>query len=115
MDDLLNETKTLVEQIKQSDTYKSYTESKKSLELKANLSAQFDDFRKRCFEIQLDHNYGYFNCYEQLVNLKNTHDELLSNPLVKEFMEDELKMTKMLWSIFSVLIEEINFDVDFLE
>lgn len=115
MDDLLNETRIFVGKIKESDTYKNYIESKKSLELKANLNAQFDDFRRRCFEIQLDHNYGYFNCYEQLVNLKNTHDELLSNPLVKEFMDNELKMTKMLSDIISLFAEEINFDVDFLE
>lgn len=115
MDDLLNETRTLVEKIKQSDTYKDYIESKRSLELKANLSTQFDDFRKRCFEIQLDHNYGYFNCYEQLVNLKNTHEELLSNPLVKEFMDNELKMTKVLSNIINVLVDEVDFDVDFLE
>lgn len=115
MDDLLNETRLLVDKVKQSETYKNYIDSKRSLELKANLSAQFDDFRKRCFEIQLDHNYGYFNCYEQLVNLKNTHDELLSNPLVKEFMDNELKMTKLLSDMINLFVEEVDFDVDFLE
>lgn len=115
MNDLLNETKMFVEKIKQSDIYKDYIESKKNLELKENLNAQVDDFRRRSFEIQLDHNYGYYNCYEQLVNLKNTHDELLSNPLVKEFMDNELKLTKMLSDILNVFAEEINFDVDFLE
>lgn len=115
MDDLLNETRMLVDKVKQSDTYKSYIESKKTLEQKPNLNTQFDDFRKRCFEIQLDHNYGYYNCYEQLVNLKNAHDELLSNPLVKEFMDNELKMTKMISSMINLFIDEVNFDVDFLE
>ncbi|PKM50803.1 MAG: hypothetical protein CVV02_09925 [Firmicutes bacterium HGW-Firmicutes-7] len=115
MDDLQNQTVEFVEQIKKSDVYINFLQSKKNLALKPNLSAQFDEFRKSCFEIQLGHNYGYYNCYEQLVNLKNANDELLSHSLVKEFMEDEIKMTKLIWEIFNHLVEEIEFDVDFLE
>ncbi|PKM96183.1 MAG: hypothetical protein CVU84_00240 [Firmicutes bacterium HGW-Firmicutes-1] len=115
MDYLQSQTSEFVEQIKKSDIYVSFLQSKKNLEMKPSLSAQFDEFRKSCFEIQLGHNYGYYNSYEQLVNLKNANDELLSHSLVKVFMEDELNMTKLIWKIFNQLVEEIEFDVDFLE
>lgn len=112
---LLSETSAFVEKMKKSDVYINYINSKKQLELKPNLKAQLDDFRKNSFEIQLGHKYGYYNCYEQLVNLKNVNDELLSNSLVKEFMEDELKLTKMISSIINCMAVEIDFDIDFLE
>ncbi len=115
MEELFLEAKTLADSIKKSEAYNKYMEAKDTIEKKAELMAQYDEFRKKCFEIQVDHNYGYYNCYEQLVNLKNLNDELLSNPIVKEFMENEYKMTNMLWKIFTLLIEEVDFNIDFLE
>ncbi len=112
---LLNETKIFVDKIKTSDIYVNYVNSKKQLELKPNLKAQLDDFRKNSFEIQIGHNYGSYNCYEQLVSLKQVNDELLSNSLVKEFMDDELKLTRLISNIFHCMAEEIDFDINFLE
>lgn len=115
MDQYMSETVAFANRIKQTEIYQNYLETRKILESKPNLKAQVDEFRKNTFLVQTGHHYGYFNSYEQMVNLKNDYDELLSNPLVKSFMDAEYRLTQMLSDIINCLTETIDFDADFLE
>lgn len=115
LEQYMNETVAFANQIKKSEIYKNYIESRKILDSKPNLKAQVDEFRRNTFSIQTAHNYGYYNSYEQMVNLKSGYDELLSNPLVKSFMDSEFRLTQMLWDIFNGIADIIDFDIEFLE
>lgn len=112
---LLEETKEFVNKVKTSEVYVNYIHSKSQLDQKPGLKVRLDEFRKNAFEIQAGHNYGFYNSYEQLVNLKNHNDELLCNSIIKNYMDDEQKLTKMITDVIDCFIEEIDYDVDFLE
>lgn len=114
MDRVLDETKEFVSKIKESEIYKNYINSKHKLQNRSCLMAQVDEFRRSSFEIQANHNYGHYNSYEKLMHLKHENDELLFDPLVKNFLDAELKLSKMLASVFNCIAEEIDFDIDFL-
>ena len=110
-----NLTIQLVSKVKDTDIYQDFQECKANLDAEPDLKMQVDEFRRNYFEIQAGHQYGYYNSYEQLLYLKNENDSLLSNPIVKEFLDAELKLTKLLSSIYATIAEEIDFSIDFLE
>lgn len=114
MDKVLDETKEFVSKIKESEIYKDYIISKHELQNKSCLMAQVDEFRRSSFEIQVNHNHGHYNNYEKLMHFKHENDELLINPLVKNFLETEFKLSKMLASVYNCIAEDIDFDIDFL-
>lgn len=115
MDYIYDETLSFITRIKETETYQNYIKCKKALEQEYELRKLVDEFRRSAFEIQIAHSYGYYNSYEQLLCLKNENDELLSNPLVKDFLDAELKFTKMMTTICHCITENIDFNMDFLE
>lgn len=111
---MTEETKAFVNLVKKSPVYVEYLNYKTLLEKQPEIKEAVDSFRRQSFEIQVGHNYGYFNAYENLVNLKQENDTLLGDPIVKAYLSAELKLSKMIASIFNIISEEIDFDVDFL-
>ena len=114
MDKILDETKRFVSKIKESHEYKAFQTAKRNLELRPELLLKVDAFRRESFKIQMQHDYGQYNSFEQILNLKREFEEILCNPLFKRFLDIELTMTKMLNAVYTKVAEEIDFDVDFL-
>lgn len=110
-----NETSLLVGKVKKTQEYIDYLNYKSVLERHDNLFRQVQEFRRKSFEVQLSHHYGMYNAYENLVNLKNENDDLLSDPIVKLFLDAELKLSKLISTIYDTIAEEIDFDTRFLE
>lgn len=114
-DNFRSQTLAFVEQIKESDLYKEYASYKKYLDSNEELRAKVDDFRRKSFEVQIGHKYGYFNAYENLLRLNQEHEELLEEPLVQSFLEAELKLSRSINEILSLIADEIDLDLNFLE
>jgi len=114
MKEILKKTETFSEEIRQTDAYQNYKDLEMQVKDKPGLMARIDEFRRRSFEIQISHRYGHFNSYEQIIGLKNENIELLSEPLVKAFLDSELKLSKLLGQIYETMADVIEFDVDFL-
>lgn len=115
MDDYKNEAMEFAKKILNTEIYQNYIAARNNLDSKPELKSEVDEFRRNTFIIQTGHNYGYYNSYEQMVNLKNANDELLCNPLVKAFMDAEYRLTQMLSDIMNTIVEALDFDMDFLE
>ncbi|PKM66977.1 MAG: hypothetical protein CVU95_09140 [Firmicutes bacterium HGW-Firmicutes-2] len=114
-ENLKNETKAYIDRIKKTDAYVDYLNYKSILERQPELKAQVDAFRRKSFEIQAGHKYGYFNAYENLLNLRAQNNDLLNEAIVKSFLAAELKVSKMLTDILTTFAEEVDFDLDFLQ
>jgi len=108
------DTSDLVNKIKTTSEYIDYLNYKSILERNEELYRRVQEFRRRSFEIQVSHHYGMYNAYENLVNLKNENDELLTEPTVKMFLDSELKLSRMIQSVYDTLADEIDFDIEFL-
>ncbi|NDL68226.1 YlbF family regulator [Anaerotalea alkaliphila] len=113
-DKMINEIVEFADKIKKSPTYIDYLNYRSLLEAHPELLRDVNEFRRRSFEIQISHNYGVYNAYENLVHLKDEYDTLLGNPVVKEFLAAELKLSKMISHVFESIADELDFDVDFL-
>lgn len=108
------DTSDLVKKIKTTSEYIDYLNYKSILERNEELYRRVQEFRRRSFEIQVSHHYGMYNAYENLVNLKNENEELLTEPTVKMFLDSELKLSRMISTVYDTLAEEIDFDIQFL-
>ena len=115
MKKIADELNDFLNNIKDTDEYINYMHQKNQLNSDPELKLLVDDFRRRCFEIQMEHNYGFFNSYEKILSLKSENEELLSNKIVEDFLEAELKLSKALSLIYDTISTEIGFDIDFLE
>lgn len=116
MSELINkETIKLVDKIKKTNAYIDYLNYKSILERQPDIFRQVEEYRRRSFEIQIAHSYGAFNAYENLLNLNNEYEELLCEPIVKSFIEAELKVSKLISGVFDTIAEHVDFDIKFLD
>lgn len=114
-DKIKDETSELVKKIKKTQEYIDYLNYKSVLERNEDLYRRVQEFRRKSFEIQVSHHYGMYNAYENLVNLKNENEELLSTPKVKLFLDSELKLSKLISAVYDTIAEDIKFDIRFLD
>lgn len=111
---LTDETNDFINKIKKSEAYLDYIKYKSIIDNSTELRRKVDEFRRKSFEIQMGHNYGFYNSYEKLVSLKSENEELLNNPDVKNFLDAELKIAKVISSIYDSISDSLNFDMNFL-
>ncbi len=109
-----DETINFVEKMKKTQSYIDYLNYKTFLENQPELLSQVNEFRKKSFEIQAGHKYGYFNAYENLLRLNEEYEDLLSEPIVKSFLNAELEVSKMINEVLNTFASEIDMDLDFL-
>ena len=113
--DIKAETLELVNKIKETQEYIDYLNYRSILERNEELMCQVEEFRRKNFEIQVSHQYGAFNAYENLISLKQDYEALLNEPKVKMFLDAELKFSKLMASLYDTITEAIEFDTHFLE
>lgn len=114
-DALNKKTIEYVNLLKKEQVYVDYLNYKSLLEKRPDLMDQINVFRRESFEIQVGHKYGYFNAYENLSRLNEEHEELLNEPIVKQFLTAELKLSKLINHIYTTFAEALDFDMGFLE
>ncbi len=114
-EEITAKTLEFVALLKKSPAYIDYLNYKTFLEDHPELFEQVNVFRKRSFDIQVGHKYGYFNAYENLLQLNEEYDDLLSEPIVRSFLNAELEVSKMINQIYNVFAEAVDFKLEFLE
>lgn len=114
-EELRSKTLEFVDLLKKSQTYIDYMNYKTFLEKQPELMEEVNVFRRKSFDIQVGHKYGYYNAYENLLRLNDEHEDLLSEPIVKSFLDAELELAKVINSIYNNFSEAVNIDMGFLE
>lgn len=115
MIDINMEADAFVEKIKNTDIYIRFIDAKNVVDHDKNLRLQLDEFRKRSFEIQVGHNYGYYNSYEQLLHLNNQNEELLLRPEIQTYLSCELELSKTISAVIELITNQIDINLDFLD
>lgn len=114
-EELIKGTEAFVASIKKSEAFVNYLNYKSIIDRNPSLKEEVEAFRRKSFEIQAGHRYGYFNAYENLIGLKEEYDDLLNEPIVKAFLEAEFKVSKMISEVMTVFADSLEFDLQFLE
>lgn len=109
--ELENKARELSEMLVESEIYKRYTQAKANLKKDTDLSARVDEYRRRNFYIQ---NGTAENKMDELRKLEGEYYETLSNSAVKEFLDAELLLCRSIQKINDIIMDGIDFEVDFI-
>jgi len=99
----------LIDAITESDEYIQYHRMKKALNEDIELKVKVDEFRRKNFELQ-NSQMEPGRLMEEIDKFERENEEFRTIPLVHDFLSSELAFVKMMQTIYSELIENIDFD-----
>lgn len=101
----------LLQSIKESNEYHRYLKAKEELHLQPELEQKVDDFRKMNYQIQ---NSGNLNLFDEVDRIDRESGVFLRNPIVEEYLAAELAFCRLVQKINWTIIEELDFEVEFM-
>lgn len=98
----------LASELKQTDEYKAYKDSKQQIESNAEVKSKIDEFDKLRVEAQKAMLKGEANANELSVKLQNLYTELYQNEIAKNYLEAEMRFSVMVTDINKIISEAIK-------
>ena len=98
----------LAAELKQTDEYKAYKNSKQQIESNAEVKNKIDEFDKLRVEAQKAMLKGEANANELSVKLQNLYTELYQNEIAKNYLEAEMRFSVMVTDINKIISEAIK-------
>ena len=99
----------LAAELKQTDEYKAYKNSKQQIESNAEVKSKIDEFDKLRVEAQKAMLKGEANANELSVKLQNLYTELYQNEIAKNYLEAEMRFSVMVTDINKIISEAIKY------
>ena len=96
--------------LKETETYRNYERYKELLIMNPDLKKRVDAYREKNFVFQQQCNEDVI--FEEVDHLVNEMEELRRDPLVHEFLKDELAYCKMVQNIRDYFLNAISVDFD---
>lgn len=98
----------LAAELKQTDEYKAYKNSKQQIESNAEVKSKIDEFDKLRVEAQKAMLKGEADANELSVKLQNLYTELYQNEIAKNYLEAEMRFSVMVTDINKIISEAIK-------
>ncbi len=111
MADIENKARELAELIMNGDVYKRYLAAKEAMLQQPELKNRADEFRKRNFEM---HSAECGNPSEVRTNLMREFSDVLKNSVVKEYLDSEIVLCRMLQQVNKIVNKDIDVDISFM-
>lgn len=102
----------LARMLADSTEYRKYLESREALKQDEELYKKVNEYRKDNFLLQIQGEEG--NLYEETGMLQENFASVRKDSRVDHFLKDELSLCKLVQQIYTMLLDELDFDVDFL-
>ena len=96
MDTVKNKVEELVAAILESTEYRSFQEAEQQVMGVPGLAEEIKEFCWKNYELQ---NSGAEDLYEQMEEFENQYREFRKNPIVSRYLEQELRISRMLQEI----------------
>ncbi len=98
----------LASEIKQSDEYKAYKDSKQQIESNAEIKSKINEFDKLRVDMQKAMLKGESTSNELSVKVQNLYTELYQNEIAKNYLESEMRFSVMVTDINKIISEAIK-------
>ncbi len=112
MDLVLDLTKQLSRQIKQDETYLAYLKCYHAVKEDRELFEKMNEMRRRNIELQNDIDGDHL--FEALNHLQEEYREVINNKTVSDFMKAEMRFCRKMQKIYTILNQDLDIDLDFL-
>ncbi|MCI6044353.1 YlbF family regulator [bacterium] len=88
---------SLIEAVKEGETYQRYLNCEEKLKAEPELRQKIDEFRVAVFHLHNDESNG--DLYEKIDQFENEYEDFRKNPIVNEYLEAELDVCKLMQRI----------------
>ena len=110
IDRLKNE---LAEAVKNSEEYLNFIECKRLLAENPETQRTVDEMRRQNFEFQ--NSEGFDNSSEAIDEICHRYESVSAQDVANEFLNAETCLCRMIQDICKTIIEDIDFNLDFLK
>jgi cell fate (sporulation/competence/biofilm development) regulator YlbF (YheA/YmcA/DUF963 family) len=98
----------LAYEIKNSEEYKNYKKMKEDVNSNLELKEKLDEFEKERYEVQLKAMSGEENDIDKATNMQKLYADLITNDIMKQYFDAELKFNVMLGDINKIISEAVE-------
>ncbi len=106
-------TEALVEAIQESEVYQNFEHIKKVVDKDPVLKAQITDFRRRNYVLQ--NQIEGIDLYKEIEQFEEEYHEVKKNPIIRDFLQYELEICRMMQRINLRLIQAVDLDIQDLQ
>lgn len=110
MEEMKDAMQQFLVELKNTETYRNYERYKELLTMNPELKQKVDTYREKNFVFQQQCNEDVI--FEEGDRLIKEMEELRRDPLVHEFLKDELAYCKMIQNIRDYFLNAISVDFD---
>jgi len=110
IDRLKNE---LAEAVKNSEEYLNFIDCKNSLAENPDTQRIVDEMRRKNFE--LHNSEGFDNPFDTIDDISRKYEYVDAQDVASDFLKAELCLCRMVQDICKTIIEDIDFNLDFLK
>lgn len=103
----------LAQAILESDEYKNFLRCRAEINKNPQLYQAVNELRRHNFEIQNSENVQ--DMYDEVVKLYDRYAYVRTNIVANQFLRAELSVCRMIQDIQRTLLEDIDFNMDFLD
>lgn len=102
-------TQELTSAICKSQAYLDFERAKKEIGKNPELRAQLNQFRRRNYELQNEKSGS--DWYETVDDFEKQNEEFRKNPLVEEFLSNELELCRMIQKINQAIVDVVQLEI----
>ncbi len=106
-------TSELAAAIVESEEYKTYVKCKEEISKNPQLFYAVNELRKHNFVLQ--NSVEVNDMYDEVVKIYDKYAYIRTNVVANRFLRAELSLCRMVQEIQRTLLENVDFDMDFLE
>ena len=103
----------LAEAVKNSEEYENYVKCKRLLAGKPDIERSVGEMRQQNFEYH--NSEGFDNSFEAIDEMSRRFEYECSQDVANDFLKAELCLCRMVQDICKTIIEDIDFNLDFLK
>lgn len=97
----------LAYEIKNSEEYKNYKKMKEDVDKNPELKEKLENFEKERYEVQIAAISEGKKDMEKAANMQKLYTELISNDVMKQYFDAELKFNIMLGDVNKIISEAV--------
>lgn len=109
MKNVARRTQELTEAIRSSQAYMDFERAKKEIRENPELRAQLNQFRRKNYELQNEKSGS--DWYEVVDDFEKQNEEFRKNPLVEEFLSNELELCRMIQRINQSIVDVVQLEI----
>lgn len=99
-----------MEAIRNSEAYRDFEEIKAQVNQEPELKAKLQNFRRRNYELQ--NKEDCTDLFGEMERFEEEYHEMRKNPLIRDFLQYELEIIRVMQRIDLVLAQAVDLDVE---